>query len=295
MNIGYLYAIFAYILWGLLPLFWKSIRGIPALEILLHRITWSLVFLGILLLIKKDIKWIRKVLKNKKVMTYHLVSSLLLSANWFTYIWAVNSGHIVESSLGYFLNPLIYIILGRIFLKETINKNQLIAIIIASIGLLYLTFIFGNFPWIAIVLALTFGFYGLMKKQSSLNSIRGLSVETSLVAIPSILLLGWMNWKGIGHFGHTTISNNVLLISSGIATSVPLLFFAGGAQRISLVNLGFIQYIAPTIQFLIGVLIYKESFDSTKFIGFLFIWTALVIYTIDSYKRWKRNKLLSNQ
>jgi len=145
MNIGYLYAIFAYILWGLLPLFWKSIRGIPALEILLHRITWSLVFLGILLLIKKDIKWIRKVLKNKKVMTYHLVSSLLLSANWFTYIWAVNSGHIVESSLGYFLNPLIYIILGRIFLKETINKNQLIAIIIASIGLLYLTFIFGNF------------------------------------------------------------------------------------------------------------------------------------------------------
>lgn len=290
MNIGIFYAIIAYVLWGLLPFFWKSIIGVPAYEILLHRIVWSLVFLFVFLALKKDWSWITSARKDKKLLIQNLVSSILLSCNWFVYIWAVSSNHIIESSLGYFLNPLVYILLGRIFLKESVNRYQIIAIIIAASGLIYLTIIYGKFPWIALVLAFSFGFYGLLKKKSKLNSLRGLSMETFMLIIPSILFLLYLDYIGKGNFCHTTMKNNILLIMSGIATSIPLLFFAGGAKRITLMNLGFIQYIAPSLQFLLGVYFYKENFSSTQFTGFILIWISLLIYTADSIVLWKKRR-----
>lgn len=290
MNPGILYSIIAYVLWGLLPLFWKSFHGIPAFEILLHRIVWSLVFLSFLILLQHNQVWIKKIKSQPKILSWNLLSSLLLSINWFTYIWAVSSNHIVESSLGYFLNPLVYVLLGRFFFGERINRNQTIAVIIAATGLIYLTFIYGKIPWIAIVLAISFGFYGLLRKRSPLKSLEGLSIETALLTIPALTILIIMEIRGIGHFSHTNISNNLLLICSGMATSIPLLFFAAGAKRITLTNLGFLQYIAPSLQFLLGVLIYKEMFPRTQFYGFLFIWTALLIYAIDSMKQTHRNR-----
>jgi len=218
------------------------------------------------------------------------LTSILIGSNWFTYVYAVTSGFIVESSLGYFINPLFYVLLGVIFLKEKLRKWQLIAIFIASIGVLYLTFVYGTFPWIAIVLALTFGLYGLLRKVAPLEALEGLTLETAILFLPSLAVLIYLEFKGIGSFGHVTLAKTGLLILTGAATSLPLLLFAIGARRITLINLGFLQYIAPTLQFLIGVLIYKEYFGGNRLVGFCIIWLALIIYSVDLLLSWKKNR-----
>jgi len=293
MNKGILAAIGAYFLWGILPIYWKLIERIPAIEILGHRMVWSLVFVVILLTVRKQWDWLGKVRKHPGKYMAFLGSALILGLNWYTYIWAVNSGHIVEASLGYFINPLFSVVLGVIFLKEHLRRWQLVAVLIASAGVVYLTVQHGQFPWIAITLALTFGFYGLLRKTASLGSLAGLSLEMMIWFLPALVFLIYLNFSGKGSFGHAGVTFDILLALTGVATALPLLLFAYGAQRIPLYSIGILQYIAPTLQFLIGVFIYNEPFSQTKFAGFLVIWIALFVYTVEGVLKARQRRRLS--
>jgi len=278
---GILLAAGSYVMWGLLPLYWKAIHGVPAMEILAHRIAWSLIFLAMISFYTSGFSWFKNILSSPKQLISYSIAGILLGFNWYLYIWSVVSDHMVDASLGYFITPLFSISMGIIFLKEKIRKVQLVAIILAALGVLYLTIIYGAFPWVGIGLAVSFSIYGLIKKTGILSSVESLSFETMVLFIPATAFLVWQEITGVGSFGHTSLSQNLLLILSGAATSTPLLLFGAGSRLIPLSSLGFLQYIAPTLQFLIGVLIYKEAFESTRAIGFSFIWVALVLYTID--------------
>ena len=290
MNKGILYAISAYIIWGLLPLFWKILEDVPAFQILCHRISWSLVFLVFIHIIKKNFNWLKAAVKNKRTVITFLITSILLSANWFTYIWAVNNGRTIEASLGYFINPLLTVMLGVFFLRERPDKWSWIAISLASIGIAYTIIVYGSVPWIALVLAGSFSIYGLLRKQAALNSFEGLTFETLILFIPATAMLIYLEAKGVGSFGHVSFTKNVYLFLVGIATSVPLLLFAAAARRIELTSLGILQYIAPTLQFLIGLLIFKEDLSRSNLIGFSFVWIALIIYTINNILANRRGK-----
>ena len=284
MNKGTIYAVFAYLLWGFLPVFWKQLQKVPANEILCHRMVWSLVFALILLISRRRWKWLKLIRSKPRILITYFVTASMLAVNWFVYIWSVNHNYIVETSLGYFINPLIYVLLGFIILKERPRLWQWVAIGIATIGVLYLTLSYGTFPWIALTLACTFGLYGLLRKTSSLNALEGLSLETALLFLPALFFLLYLEGSSSGSFGHVEISTLVLLILTGVVTGVPLLLFAAAARRIPLTSIGILQYIAPTFQFLLGVFIYKEVLDKTRLLGFIIIWIALVIYTVESIK-----------
>lgn len=281
---GVLYGIIAYVLWGLLPIYWKSVQTVPSFEILCHRTVWSFLFLLILLCIRKNWSWLKILREDAKTRWTFLATSLLLGCNWLTYIWAVNHGFIVESSLGYFINPIVNVLLGVLVLKENLRKWQWSAVILAALGVLYLTFVYGKLPWIALTLALSFGFYGLLRKTARLGSMDGLSLETFVLFIPFVFYLIWIALHGKGQFGQGSLQLSILLIGTGIATALPLLSFASAARRIRFSTVGLLQYIAPTLQFSIGVLIYKEAFTKPRLIGFVLIWAALIIYTVDSLK-----------
>ncbi len=282
MNKGVVYAIGAYALWGLLPLFWKILEDVPAFQILCHRISWSLVFLIFIQMIRKNFNWLKDAFKNKRTVITFLTTSILLSANWFTYIWAVNNGRTIEASLGYFINPLLCVILGVIVLKEHPDKWSWIAISLAGAGIVYTVIVYGSIPWIAFVLAGSFSIYGLLRKQASLNSLQGLTFETLILFLPATVILIYFEVKGIGSFGHVTFTKNVYLSLAGIVTSVPLLLFAAAARRIELTSLGILQYIAPTLQFIIGLLVFREDFSRSRLVGFSFVWIALIIYTTNN-------------
>lgn len=282
MNSGIVYAIMAYLLWGFFPIFWKVIKFIPPYEILCHRIIWSFVFLSVILTYKKNWKWLKEVFSQKKTLMIYTVSSLLLALNWMLYVWAVNSSYIIEASLGYFINPLFSIFLGVVFLKERPRKWQWIAFGIAGIGVLYLTFVHGSLPWIGLSLAFTFGIYGLLRKTDSLSSTEGLTMNTMMLFIPALIFLLFREFSGVASFGHIDLKFNLMLILAGVVTSLPLIFFASAAKRIALSSLGILQYIAPILQFCVGYFLYKESLDSNKLIGFVFVWIALMIYTAES-------------
>ena len=225
----------------------------------------------------------------QKKLSLILISSILLTLNWFTYIWAVNNEYIVEASLGYFINPLIYVLLGIIVLKEKLRKLHIIAILLAAIGVLFLTVTQGRAPWIALVLACSFGLYGFIKKKYPLGSLQGLSLETAIMTIPAFIFLLFFRTNNNGFNNNSGIDIVILLILSGVATSLPLICFAKAAKNLTLTNLGLLQYIAPTIQFLIGLLIYKEAFPLSKLIGFSIVWTALIIYTAENLVYVRRN------
>ena len=290
MNKGVLYAISAYALWGLLPLFWKLLEDVPAFQILCHRISWSLVFLIFIHMIRKNFSWLKDAFKNKRTIITFLTTSILLSANWFTYIWAVNNGRTIEASLGYFINPLLCVILGVIILKERPDKWSWIAISLAGAGIGYTVIVYGSIPWIAFVLAGSFSIYGLLRKQASLNSLQGLTFETLILFIPATAILIYLEVKGIGSFGHVTFTKNIYLSLAGIVTSVPLLLFAAAARRIELTSLGILQYIAPTLQFIIGLLVFQEDFSRSRLVGFSFVWIALIIYTTNNILLSRREK-----
>lgn len=282
MNKGTIYAAGAYFLWGLLPIYWKLLDEVPAAQILAHRIVWSLVFVGLVLMVRRNWRWLGKALRRPCVLLTFTLSGLLLGINWFVYIWGVNAGFIVETSLGYFINPLVNVLLGFLILKEKLRGAQWLALSVALAGVLYLTFSYGAFPWIALTLAFSFGFYGLIRKTAVLNSAEGLFLETAVLFLPALGFLLLQEMRGVGALAHSSISTNLLLAGAGVVTSVPLLLFAAGARRITLTSLGLLQYIAPTLQFLIGVLIYNEEFGLSRLIGFGLIWLALVLYTVES-------------
>jgi chloramphenicol-sensitive protein RarD len=282
MNKGILYAAGAYAAWGLLPIYWKLLHDIPALEILAHRIVWALIVAVALLLSRGRWSELLAAMRNTRIMLTFLASALLLFVNWFIYILAVNSGHIVETSLGYFINPLINVLLGVLFLRERLRLGQAVAVAVAVAGVLYLTFEFGALPWIALGLACTFGAYGLLRKTAALGSLEGFTLETLLLFLPALGYLLYREAQGSAAFLHAGAGTSLLLACAGIVTAVPLLLFAAGARRITLVTLGILQYIAPTIQFLLGVLVYGEPLTLGRLLGFCLIWLALAIYTAES-------------
>lgn len=281
MNKGIFYAAGSYVLWGLLPIFWKALQHVPALEILAHRMVWSLAVVLLLVALQRHWRWLNAAFRSRRTLLTFMSTALLLSVNWFVYIWAVNTGHIVESSLGYFINPLMNVLLGIVFLKERLRLWQGAAIAVALSGVLYLTFNYGQLPWIALTLAVSFGLYGLLRKTAALNSLEGLTLETILLFPPALAYLLYLQWIGSAALGNTDAITAILLVGGGIATAAPLLLFAAGARRITLTSLGILQYIAPTLQFLIGVFLYDEPLTGARLIGFCLIWIALLLYTAE--------------
>jgi len=278
---GILYITAAYIFWGFLPIYWKLIDHVPADEILAHRIVWSFILMiCIVLSLRKWTPFIReckRIFNNKKQLLCITSASIVISLNWLTYIWAVNSNYVIQASLGYYINPLVSILLGMLVLNETLTKRQWISFAIAGIGVLYLTFSFGVFPWVSLVLAFTFGLYGLLKKMVDISAMFGLAIETMIVTpIAGIYLFAFPTQTfSLNNFFSGT---GVLLIGAGIATAIPLLLFASGAKHIPLAMIGFLQYIAPTIMLVLGVFLFKETFSTAHFIAFALIWIALIIY-----------------
>lgn len=276
---GVLAGVAAYTLWGLLPVYWKALQTVPALEILVHRTVWSLVFVLLLQAVLRRWDWLRLVRQQPRMLRIFLGSTVLLSVNWLTYIWAVNAGHVVDASLGYFINPLVSVLLGMIFLGERLRPWQGVAVGLAAASVLYLTLGLGSLPWIALVLAGSFGFYGLLRKTAPLGSMEGLSVETALLSLPALAYLLALEATGQGSFGHAGATTSLLLAFTGVVTAVPLLLFAWAARNTTLATVGILQYIAPTFQFLLGLLVYHEPFSPARLLGFGGVWLALVIYT----------------
>jgi chloramphenicol-sensitive protein RarD len=281
MKNGVFSAFSAYVMWGLLPIYWKAIQTVPALEILCHRMAWSFVFVAALLIWKGRWEWLGQVRHSPVTLLTFFGSAGLLAVNWFTYIWAVNAGYIVETILGYFINPLVNVLFGVIFLRERLRLWQGLAIGIAAAGVVYLTLSHGAFPWIALTLALTFGFYALLRKVAPLEALEGLALEMAILFLPALAYLAGLEWMGGASFGHPPAGTSALLALAGVVTAAPLLLFAYGARRVTLTTLGVLQYIAPTLQFLLGVLVYREVFSATRLAGFGVIWLALVLYSAE--------------
>ncbi len=290
MNRGLAASIGAFAIWGMFPLYWKQVQSVPSLEIIARRLLWSAVFVwGGLLLFQRQ-RWWRPLLSDRRTRWSLLSSGTLIGLNWWLYIWAVNNGHIVESSLGYFINPLVNIALGTVLLKETLNRWQWVSLLLATAGVAWLTFNFGRPPWIALALALSFGTYGLLRKTSGVGAIHGLAVETALLFPAALAVVIVLTLREQTHFGAQLWPQDAFLIFGGIATAIPLVLFAYGAQRIPYSTVGFIQFLAPTGQLCIGVLVYGEPFGPGRAAGFALIWTALLIYAGNGLYRFQRGR-----
>jgi chloramphenicol-sensitive protein RarD len=287
MKKGIWYAIAAYGIWGIFPIYWKFLSNVPPVQIMTHRVIWSFIFVFILVSVRKDWSQLRAAITRKTVLIYAL-ASVLLAANWLMYIWGVNSGFIVETSLGYFMNPLVNVLLGVLFLGEKMRPMQWVPIGLAGAAVVYMTVSYGVLPWIALGLACTFGTYGFVKKKASLGSLQGLTLETSVLVLPSLAYLLLMQGQGTGAFGHVGVLENTLLVVSGLVTAIPLLLFADAARRIPLSMMGIIQFLSPTLQFLLGVLVYGETFSGARIVGFSLIWLALLLYTGEGF--WFRSR-----
>ena len=285
MSRGLLACIGAFVLWGLFPLYWHELRNIPAFEIMAHRIVWCALFVVGYLTLSQGLGWLKVALARPRVPLMLAASSALISVNWGLYIWAVNNGHVVESSLGYFINPLVNVLLGVLVLRERLNPAQWSAVGLAAIGVCWLTWQAGAPPWIALTLAVSFGSYGLIRKIAAVEAVPGLGVESVFLFLPAVVYLTWIGRNGASHFVRAGLYEDVLLVLGGMITALPLIWFAYGARRIAYSLVGIVQYIAPTLQFLIGVLIFGEAFTSAQAQGFACIWAALGIYAIDGLLR----------
>jgi chloramphenicol-sensitive protein RarD len=280
---GVLSAALAYVLWGLFPLYFKQLTSIAPLDVLVHRVVWSLAFLLVVLAARRQWTWLRDVLRQPRVLGAFAVSALLLSANWLTYIWAVTHDHVIDASLGYFITPLVNVLLGYTVLHERLRVMQWTAVALAAAGVLWLALQGGQLPWIALVLACSFGGYGLMRKTAALGALEGLALETMLLAPAAFALLAWAASQGTSSFPASSGLVNVLLVGIGPVTAIPLLLFAAGARRIRLTTLGLLQYLAPSIQFVLGVWLFHEAFTPARLVGFCLIWAALVIYSAEGW------------
>ena len=282
MNRGIAYAALAFLIWGLFPLYFKALHEVPPVHILAHRMVWSLVFLCAVLTVRRQWQWLPDVLRRPRVVATFTLSALLLSANWFIYIWAVNNGHVIDASLGYFINPLVNVLLGLLVLKERLRPGQWGAIGVAALGVLWLTWQAGQLPWIALLLAGTFGAYGLLRKTAALAALEGLSFETLLLFPVAAIYVGWLTMDGSNAFLNTpSDATRWLLAAAGPITAIPLLLFAAGARRIPLSVLGMLQYIGPTIQMLLGLVVFHETFTPARLAGFIVIWSALGLYVAE--------------
>lgn len=282
MNKGILYGIGAYIFWGFFPIYWKFLHHVPAIQLIGHRIIWSFLLLALVIAASRQWSDFRGTI-TMKVLRIYTIAAILIGINWFLYVWAVNHEFIVETSLGYFINPLISVLLGVVILKERLRPAQWVPVILAALGVAYLTYVYGRLPYIALSLAFSFGLYGLVKKLSPLGSLYGLTVETGILFIPALGYLIFVEANNTAAFLHTGAGSDLLMIGAGLVTTVPLLMFASAARSIPLWVVGLLQYIAPTLQFLIGVFMYKEPFSQNQLIGFGIVWVALIIFLAENY------------
>jgi chloramphenicol-sensitive protein RarD len=281
MRKGVVYAVCAYVLWGLFPLYWKALANVPATQLIAHRITWSFLLLTVVLLSTNRFRRFARLPRERRTLLIYSGAALLITVNWLTFVWAVNAGFVLETSLGYFINPLLSVALGVVFLRERLRPLQWAAVILAASGVTYLTFAYGSLPWIALTLAGTFAIYGLVKKVAPLDSVDGLALETGILFIPALGYLALAEASGIGAIGHSGIGTTALLMGAGVATTAPLLLFASATRRIPLFWIGILQYIAPTIQFLLGVLVYHEVLSASRLAGFAIVWSALVLFAAE--------------
>lgn len=286
-NLGLVYALAAYFIWGFAPILWKSIDQIPSEEIVAHRMLWSCVLALLVIVVSRRRSELFALLGQPVLVRRLFIASILISINWGIYIWAVNTGNIVESALGYFINPLINVLFGVLFFKERLRAMQLVAIGIAASGVAYLLIVHGEIPYIALSLAVTFACYGAVKKTLKVPAVQGMALETALMFIPALLFVLYLSTRGQSSFGASSY-NSGMLILGGAITLIPLLLFSAAAKRISMTALGMTQYLGPSLQLIIGVWIYKEPFGSQQQISFGLIWLALLIYTLDQLNTRRR-------
>ncbi|WP_203246647.1 EamA family transporter RarD [Sporosarcina beigongshangi] len=281
---GVLWAVGSYLIWGFMPIYWKSLEHVSSTEIIISRIFWAFVMTLLLVLLLKGGSHLKEDIqslwKSQRDFWALFFASILVSGNWFIYIWAVNHDYIVQASLGYYMNPLISVLLGIFFLKEKLSRAQQVAFLLATIGVAILTISYGQFPWLAFSLAATFAVYGLIKKRIQLDALRGLTIETFFIMPFAVIYYIWLFMDDRAVFLHMDIKTDVLLILTGIATALPLVMYAKGVQKIPLYMAGFLQYIAPTMMLFIGVVVYKESFEKIDLLSFAFIWIALILFTV---------------
>ena len=285
MRKGVVLAASSYVAWGLFPAYFLLLRSVSPVEVLAHRMIWSLVFLSFVLAFRRQWSWLRPLTRQPRLVVSFAISAALLSGNWFLYIWAVSRGHVIDASLGYFINPLVNIVLGFVLLQERLRPAQWFAVVIAAFGVLWLTWQGHQFPWIAIVLALTFGFYGLMRKVAALGPLEGLSLETLLLFPLAAAYLAWTAFIGNNAFIQADFALRLVMIAAGPITAIPLLLFAAGARRIRLSTLGLLQFIAPTLQLLLGIWMFHEPFGGARMWGFVIIWAALALYSAEGLLR----------
>ena len=288
-------AIASYVLWGVFPLYWYLLKHVPSVQIISHRIVWCALFVVGFLVLREGWGWLRTALARPKVGWMLLASSVLISFNWGIYIWAVTNGRVVEASLGYFINPLVNVLIGVLVLHERLNRAQWMAVSIAALGVLWLALLHGDPPWISLALALSFAIYGLIRKLANVDAVPGLAIESLILLLPALAWLGVAQAQGVGAFGHGDWRSDALLVFGGALTALPLIGFAYGARRIPYSLVGILQYIAPTLQLISGVWLLGEDFTGTQAIGFGAIWVALAIYGADGWRRSRQQPVQAAQ
>ncbi len=281
---GVLFGIAAYTMWGLFPLYWPLLKPSGAVEILAHRMVWSLVAVAAVLAVRRHWSWFRPLLKQPMKLGLLVLAAMVVTLNWGTYIYAVNSEHVVESALGYFINPLVNVLFGVVLLRERLRPMQWVAVGFGALAVLVLTLDYGRLPWIALTLAVSFGVYGLLKKRANVPATEGLAIETLVLILPALGYIFFLHAGGQGTFADRGLGHALLLVGGGIATAIPLIFFGAAAIRVPLSTMGLLQYIAPILQFACGVLIAKETMPSSRWIGFSIVWLALAIFTYDGFR-----------
>jgi chloramphenicol-sensitive protein RarD len=292
VKAGVLFALAAYSMWGIAPMYFKLLTSVPALEIVMHRIVWSVLVLCLLLAVRKKFGQVFKAIRDPKVIATLSISGLLLAANWLVFIWAVNNDQMLDASLGYFINPLFNVLLARFFLHESLTRLQLLAVFVALAGVAFLIFSYGQLPWVALVLATSFSIYGLLRKKVSVDSMPGLLIE-SCIMLPFALLYWFVMDTTSGNMLANSTDLNATLLLAGVVTTAPLLCFTAAARRIRYTTLGFFQYIGPSLMFLLAVIHYQEPLDTTRVVTFVCVWSGLLIYVYDSLRVYRKSRQLT--
>lgn len=281
---GALAAASAFFIWGLFPLFWSLFGAMPALQVLAHRALWCAVAVWLVLLVRRDLAWVTRLSPRQTGLL--ALGGMLISVNWGMYVWAVMAGHVIDTSLGYFITPLVSVLIAVAVLRERLSAMQRLAVVIAAGGVVLLGWQLGAPPWIALTLAVSFGIYGLVRKLAPFDSLHGLAVESSVMLLPAAAYLVWCEFAGQGHFLHGDWGRDLLLVLGGPVTAIPLVLFAYGAQRVSMLALGVMQYIAPSVALLLGVWVFHEPFDGMRRVAFACIWVALALFTAEAARRY---------
>ena len=285
MKRGILYGASTYGIWGLLPLYWRLLDGAGAIEVLAHRFVWTLAVVALLLWLRPQPGWWRALRERPNALRCLVAAAVVIAFNWYLYIWGVNHDRVVETSLGYFISPLITVLFGVVLFRERLRRGQWLALGLAAVGVAWLAIDYGRVPWVAVGLALSFAAYGVLKKKAAMPAVESLAVEGAVVLPVMLGYLGWLEYAGRAEFGHAGWSTTLLLIAAGPATAIPLLFFAGAIRRIPLTYLGLLQYLTPTVQFALAVFAFNEPMPAARLTGFALIWTALAAFTASSRHR----------